>query len=155
MRFIDLLKQNWFEYLKITLKIIVFSLIILIPTAAHYIDNNTNLTVVTKIIWQIIGILITVGYYWFGIHPFGDWLCRILKIDNGLVIWAFIEYDKFGVYTVYTKNINHTIIGTGLTLGEAINDFENSINEVIGSYKNEKMPLELVDFHAKLKYKFI
>jgi predicted RNase H-like HicB family nuclease len=67
---------------------------------------------------------------------------------------ALIEMGKDGTYTVYTSEINSTIIGTGDTVAEAKADFENSVKEIFQMYKEDsmKLPDELVGVEFEYKY---
>lgn len=67
---------------------------------------------------------------------------------------ALIEKGNDGKYTVYTPDINHTIIGTGETVAEAKTDFENSVVEMITSYSemNKPLPKELDSISFEFRY---
>lgn len=47
---------------------------------------------------------------------------------------ALIEKGKDGTFSVFTPDINHTIIGEGSTVAEAKADFENSLAEMIARF---------------------
>lgn len=67
---------------------------------------------------------------------------------------ALIEKGSDGRYGIYTPDIEHTIIGTGDSVSEAKIDFENSVNEMIASYKesNRPLPTELQEINFIYKY---
>lgn len=67
---------------------------------------------------------------------------------------ALIEKGKDGTYGVFTPDIDHTIIGTGLTAYEAKADFENSIKEMMASYTDtgRALPEELLNLDFEYKY---
>jgi predicted RNase H-like HicB family nuclease len=63
---------------------------------------------------------------------------------------ALIEKTKDGGYSIFTPDIDHTIIGVGATVEVAKRDFENSVAEMQAAYTERglALPLELqvVDF---------
>lgn len=67
---------------------------------------------------------------------------------------ALIEKGKDGTYSIFTPDINSTIIGEGNTVAEAKADFENSVKEIIRFYKEgkKKLPTELKN--VEFEYKF-
>jgi len=67
---------------------------------------------------------------------------------------ALIEKGKDGTYGIFTPDINHTIIGDGLTVQEAKADFENSVKEIFLSYteNNKEIPAELKDVEFEYQY---
>lgn len=67
---------------------------------------------------------------------------------------ALIERNKDGIYTIFTPDINHTILGSGKTVLEAKNDFENSVCEMIAAYteSNQNLPAELRNLTFNFKY---
>ena len=56
---------------------------------------------------------------------------------------ALIEKSPDGTYGIYTPDIDTTIIGSGETVAEAKQDFENSVAEIMASYDGEELPDEL------------
>ena len=58
---------------------------------------------------------------------------------------ALIEMGKDGSFSVYTPDIEATIIGEGATVAEAKSDFENSVTELLKFYQEdgETIPEEL------------
>lgn len=64
---------------------------------------------------------------------------------------ALIEKGDDGTFGVFTPTINTTIIGSGSTVAEAKADFENSVREVLSSYKGENLPEELVNIEFEYK----
>ncbi|MDR1224247.1 MAG: type II toxin-antitoxin system HicB family antitoxin [Tannerella sp.] len=67
---------------------------------------------------------------------------------------ALIERGKDGTFGIFTPDINHTIIGDGNTVEEAVADFENSVKEMILSYTEtgREIPDELKDIQFVYKY---
>ncbi|MBQ7734816.1 MAG: pilus assembly protein HicB [Bacteroidales bacterium] len=67
---------------------------------------------------------------------------------------ALIEMGKDGKFTIFTLDIESTIIGEGTSVEEARSDFENSLKEVIECYteNNEPLPDELQDIEFVFKY---
>ena len=65
-----------------------------------------------------------------------------------------IEKGKDGSFGIYTPDLQHTIIGTGKTVAESKADFENSVNEILASYKEagENVPAELQNIEFEYKY---
>lgn len=47
---------------------------------------------------------------------------------------ALIEKTKDGGYSIFTPDVDHTIIGVGATLEVAKRDFENSVAEMQAAY---------------------
>ena len=71
-----------------------------------------------------------------------------------MVTTALIERGKDGTFGIFTPDIDHTIIGDGNTVEEAIADFENSVQEMILSYTetDKEIPDELKDIQFVFKY---
>ena len=71
-----------------------------------------------------------------------------------MVTTALIERGKDGTFGIFTPDIDHTIIGDGNTVEEAIADFENSVQEMILSYTetDKEIPDELKDIQFVYKY---
>jgi len=71
-----------------------------------------------------------------------------------MITTALIERGKDGTFGIFTPDINHTIIGDGNTVEEAIADFENSVEEMILSYteNGRKIPEELKNLQFVYKY---
>lgn len=65
---------------------------------------------------------------------------------------ALIEKGTDGTYTIFTPDLQHTIIGEGTTVEEAKADFENSVMEMTESYNKEDLPKELKDLEFQFKY---
>lgn len=69
---------------------------------------------------------------------------------------ALIEKGKDGTFGIYTPDINTTIIGSGVTVAEAKDDFKNSLGEVFKSYEEEEeeeeLPDELKDIEFEYKF---
>ncbi|MFT4094711.1 MAG: type II toxin-antitoxin system HicB family antitoxin [Niabella sp.] len=67
---------------------------------------------------------------------------------------ALIEKTKDGEFSIYTPDVDHTIIGTGKTVKAAKADFENSVKEVLASYTDEgkSLPKELKAIKFVFKY---
>ena len=67
---------------------------------------------------------------------------------------ALIEKGKDGRYTIYTPDLQSTIIGTGDTVSEAKADFENTMKEVLETYEEtgEAIPEELINTIFEFKY---
>ena len=67
---------------------------------------------------------------------------------------ALIEKGKDGSFTIFTPDIKSTIIGEGNTVLEAKADFENTVKEVLETYKEtgEPLPEELQDITFEYKY---
>lgn len=67
---------------------------------------------------------------------------------------ALIEKGKDGTFGIYTPDINTTIIGSGETVAEAKDDFQNSIKEIFESYEEEgeELPDELKDIEFEYKF---
>ena len=67
---------------------------------------------------------------------------------------ALIEKGKDGKFGIFTPDINSTIIGEGNTVAEAKADFENSLMEIIQSYKEDgiELPEELHNIEFEYKY---
>lgn len=62
--------------------------------------------------------------------------------------------SKNGTFTIFTPDIESTIIGEGETVAEAKADFENSVNEVVESYteNDQTVPEELQNIEFVYKY---
>lgn len=67
---------------------------------------------------------------------------------------ALIEMGKDGSFSVYTPDIEATIIGEGTTVAEAKSDFENSVAELLRFYQEdgEMIPDELQNVSFEYKY---
>lgn len=67
---------------------------------------------------------------------------------------ALIEMGKDGSFSVYTPDIESTIIGEGYTVAEAKSDFENSVAELLQFYQEdgEILPKELQNISFEYKY---
>ena len=67
---------------------------------------------------------------------------------------ALIEKGKNGDYSIFTPNLESTIMGEGLTVKEAKSDFENSFSEIVRFYSesNESLPSEFQDLEFEYKY---
>jgi len=67
---------------------------------------------------------------------------------------ALIEKGKDGTFGIYTPDINTTIIGSGETVAEAKDDFQNSLKEIFESYEEEgeELPDELKDIEFEYKF---
>ena len=67
---------------------------------------------------------------------------------------AVIEKGKDGTFGIFTPDIDHVIIGEGATVAEAKADFENSVAEMLASYKEEgiEVPEELQVIEFEYKY---
>ena len=67
---------------------------------------------------------------------------------------ALIEKGKNGTFGIFTPKLKHTIIGEGNTVAASKADFENSVKEVIASYKEKgkQIPAELQDIELEYKY---
>jgi len=67
---------------------------------------------------------------------------------------ALIEKGKDGTFGIFTPDTKSTIIGEGNTVGEAKNDFLNSVNELLLHYKESEnhLPEELIDIEFEFKF---
>ena len=67
---------------------------------------------------------------------------------------ALIEKGQDGTFGIFTPDLQHTIIGQGITVTDAKSDFENSIKEMIASYTEQKseIPNELQKIQFEYKY---
>jgi predicted RNase H-like HicB family nuclease len=67
---------------------------------------------------------------------------------------ALIERGTDGTFGIFTPDIDHTIIGDGNTVEEAVADFENSVREMILSYTEtgREVPDELKDIQFVYRY---
>ena len=67
---------------------------------------------------------------------------------------ALIEKGKDGTFSIFTPDLQHTIIGEGNTVTEAKTDFVNSYNEMVASYteKNEEISAELQNIIFEFNY---
>ena len=54
---------------------------------------------------------------------------------------VIIEKGEDGTYGVYSPKLENVIIGSGDNVAEAKEDFENSYNEVLEFYIDEKRPI--------------
>jgi DNA-binding transcriptional regulator YdaS (Cro superfamily) len=67
---------------------------------------------------------------------------------------ALIERAGDGIFTIFTPDMESTIIGSGATVADAKSDFEVSVNAVL-SYYNEsgkQVPDELKEIEFEYKY---
>ena len=71
-----------------------------------------------------------------------------------MITTALIERGQDGTFGIFTPDINHTIIGDGDTVEEAMTDFENSVKEMILSYTEtgRELPEELKGIQFVYKY---
>jgi predicted RNase H-like HicB family nuclease len=67
---------------------------------------------------------------------------------------ALIEKGKDGTFGIFTPDLQHTIIGEGLTVAEAKADFKNSVKEIFASYSEmgKQLPGELQGVEFEYKY---
>lgn len=67
---------------------------------------------------------------------------------------AIIEKGEDGTYGIYSPELENVIIGSGNTVAEAKEDFENSRKEVIDCFRDLKRPIpeELTD--VKIEYRY-
>ena len=67
---------------------------------------------------------------------------------------ALIEKGKDGAFGIFTPDLQHTIIGQGITVTDAKSDFENSMKEMLDSYTEQKneIPNELQKIQFEYKY---
>ena len=67
---------------------------------------------------------------------------------------ALIEKGKDGTFGIFTPDLQHTIIGSGNTVPESKEDFENSVKEVLASYSEmgRPLPAELLDLEFEFRY---
>jgi len=67
---------------------------------------------------------------------------------------ALIEKGKDGTYSIFTPDLQHTIIGEGNTVAESKEDFTNSVEEILASYTEIEKPLpaELQGIEFEFKY---
>ena len=67
---------------------------------------------------------------------------------------ALIEKGKDGSFGIFTPDLHHTIIGDGLTVMKAKEDFYNSVQEVIASYTEmeKQLPLEFQEIEFEFRY---
>ena len=65
---------------------------------------------------------------------------------------ALIEKGKDGMFGIFTPDLESTIIGSGRTVAEAKEDFDNSCREVLACYGSENLPEELKDLKFEYKY---
>ncbi|MDR2359462.1 MAG: pilus assembly protein HicB [Prevotellaceae bacterium] len=67
---------------------------------------------------------------------------------------ALIEMGKDGTFSIFTPDIDHTIIGEGDTVMEAKADFDNSVKEMMLSYteNGKAIPEELQGISFDYKY---
>lgn len=56
---------------------------------------------------------------------------------------AVIERGASGIFNIYAPDIHTGVIGTGRSVKEAKDDFDNSVAELIESAKEEGQPCEL------------
>jgi predicted RNase H-like HicB family nuclease len=69
-------------------------------------------------------------------------------------IIAIIEKGNDGAYGVHSPELENVIIGSGDTVAEAKEDFENSYNEVVECYidENRSVPEELKGIQFEYRY---
>jgi hypothetical protein len=67
---------------------------------------------------------------------------------------ALIEQGKDGSFSIYTPELETTIIGSGKSVELAKIDFNNSVAEMIASYSEtgRALPNELIDLTFEFKY---
>lgn len=67
---------------------------------------------------------------------------------------AIIERGDDETYGVHSPELENVIIGSGDTVAEAKEDFENSYNEVVECYIDEGRPVpnELIDIQFEYRY---
>lgn len=65
---------------------------------------------------------------------------------------AIVEKDKNGKYHVYSKNLKTFIIGEGDTVQEALDDFQNTTQEIISCYTPDTLPKELKNLTFEYRY---
>lgn len=67
---------------------------------------------------------------------------------------AIIERGDDGTYGVHSPELENVIIGSGDTVAEAKEDFENSYHEVVDNYidKHLVVPKELCDIEFEYRY---
>ena len=67
---------------------------------------------------------------------------------------AIIEKGADGTYGIYSPELENVIIGSGETVAEAKEDFENSYNEVVEFFIDEKnnVPEELKNIQFDYRY---
>lgn len=67
---------------------------------------------------------------------------------------AIIEKGEDGTYGVHSPELENVIIGSGNNVAEAKKDFENSFNEVVELFVEEKQPVpeELRDIEFEYRY---
>lgn len=67
---------------------------------------------------------------------------------------ALIEKGKDGTFSIFTPDLQHTIIGQGNSVSESKEDFMNSVNEILASYTEfgKPFPVELQDVEFEFRY---
>lgn len=65
---------------------------------------------------------------------------------------ALIEKTEAGKYSIYTPDLDSTIIGLGDSVADAKSDFENSVKEILDSYAGETLPTELQNIEFDYKF---
>ena len=67
---------------------------------------------------------------------------------------ALIEMGKDGTFSIYTSELETTIVGEGHTVVEAKRDFLEGYQEMLQSYEDdkEKIPTELKDLEFVYRY---
>jgi len=67
---------------------------------------------------------------------------------------ALIEKGRDGLFSIFTPDLSHTIIGSGKTVAEAKVDFMQSFSEMQASYTEteREIPEELTDIQFEYKY---
>jgi predicted RNase H-like HicB family nuclease len=56
---------------------------------------------------------------------------------------AVIERGNNGIFSIYAPDIQTGVIGTGASVKEAKEDFDNSVSEIMESAKEDGIPCEL------------
>jgi predicted RNase H-like HicB family nuclease len=57
----------------------------------------------------------------------------LINISN-VKTTALIEKGSDGTFSIFTPDLQHTILGEGKTISDAKLDFENSVMEIFASY---------------------
>lgn len=67
---------------------------------------------------------------------------------------ALIEKNSQGKYSIYTPNIETTIVGEGDSVCSAKEDFDRSVKEMVASYVDagDELPMELEDLTFDYRY---
>ena len=77
-----------------------------------------------------------------------------MEYRNMKKVVVIIEKGEDGTFGVYSPELENVIIGSGDNVAEAKEDFENSYNEVLEFYIDEKRPIpnELKDIEFEYRY---